>query len=488
MKLGEMTNQKVKIPGPGSFLGPFGATLSFFKDPIQFLNKAFNSHGRLIGVQTAPMATPPQPGYPGTVFLYGPELIKAVSKDYDSFQRTAMSHRLYPIGAVSSRQKAVTKIMTGLTHMPKEIHQRHRGMMNPLLSKSAVPEYFPNTVDIVNQTIAQWKPGETLDMSEEMLNLTLRISSRTMFGKHLENEGIKLGLLIEDWVRFVMSVGHLFPYDKPGFPYRSWLNLSQEIENETRRLINEFAVNHANEHTLIAKMIQARDGHGEGISAEDLVGHVSLLMWGSRDAVANAIVWTLFLLTQHPAIYADAVEEVQGVLHGTAPSVDQLEKMPFLNCVIKESLRLFPSFPITHRVVGQETALAGFTIPERTEIGMSVYHTHRIPELYEDPGKFSPERWNASSSNNLPLLSFGMGPRGCAGFNFGWQEMLIIIPTIIQKFRLELPAGARIDREIKVALIPKRGMPMKLNDMDNNFAASSGSVKGNVREMVTLEN
>ena len=146
------------------------------------------------------------------MFLYGPELIKEVSMDYESFHRTAMSHRLYPIGSISSRQEPVTKIMTGLTHMPKEIHQRHRKMIDPLLSKTMVPKYFQNFVDVTYETIAFWKPDETRNMSEEMLNLTLRISSRTIFGEHLEDEGFKLGLLIEDWVRFVMSIGHLFPF------------------------------------------------------------------------------------------------------------------------------------------------------------------------------------------------------------------------------------------------------------------------------------
>ena len=141
-------------------------------------------------------------------------------------------------------------------------------------------------------------------------------------------------------------------------------------------------------------MIQARDKNGKSMSEEDLVGHISLLMWGSRDAVANAIVWTLFLLTQHPSIYADVVSEVQAILKGTAPSIDKLNKMPLLESIIKESLRLFPSFPITHRVVGKERDLGGFTLPKRTEIGMSVYHTHRMPELYEDPRKFNPRRWN----------------------------------------------------------------------------------------------
>jgi cytochrome P450 len=376
--------------------------------------------------------------------------------------------------------------MTGLTHMPKEIHRRHRGMINPLLSKDTVPEYYEDFVDIVNETIEVWKPNEIRDMSKEMLNLTLRISSRIMFGRHLEDEGFKLGLMIENWVRFVMSVGHLFPYDIPGFPYRSWLNLSQEIENKTRTLIHDFDSNHKSEDTLLSKMIRATDIHGEGISEKDLIGHVSLLMWGSRDAVANAIVWTLFLLTQHPAIYADVVSEVHGILHGTAPTIEQLNKMPFLKCIIKESLRLFPPFPITHRVTGQERELGGYKIPVRTEIGMSVYHTHRIPELYEEPEKFNPHRWNSSSDNNPHLYSFGMGPRACAGFNFGWQEMLTIIPVIIQKFRLELLPGTRVDREIKVALIPQRGMPIKLCPMDNDFRAGRTALKGNVNEMVML--
>ena len=73
--MNDMAIRELKIPGPRFLLGSFGATLSFFKDPIKFLDKAFQHHGRLIGVHTAPMATPPQPGYPGTVFLYGPELI-----------------------------------------------------------------------------------------------------------------------------------------------------------------------------------------------------------------------------------------------------------------------------------------------------------------------------------------------------------------------------------------------------------------------------
>ena len=197
-------------------------------------------------------------------------------------------------------------------------------------------------------------------------------------------------------------------------------------------------------------MIKARDKNGQGISEEELIGHVSLLMWGSRDAVTNAIVWTLFLLTQHPDVYQDAISETEAILKGEAPEIEQLGNLPLLENIVKESLLLFPPFPITHRVTGRERELAGYTIPVRTEIGMSIYHTNRMPELYENPKKFNPNRWN--SKNPPPLLSFGMGPHGCVEFNSGWQELLIILPTLIQRFRFQPKPRIIVNGEVKVAL------------------------------------
>jgi len=88
-------------------------------------------------------------------------------------------------------------------------------------------------------------------------------------------------------------------------------------------------------------MIKARDKNGQGISEEELIGHVSLLMWGSRDAVTNAIVWTLFLLTQHPDVYQDAISETEAILKGEAPEIEQLGNLPLLENIVKKSLLLF---------------------------------------------------------------------------------------------------------------------------------------------------
>ena len=83
----------------------------------------------------------------------------------------------------------------------------------------------------------EWEVGETYDMSHEMRKLILRISARSLFGRADQAAGERVGLLIDEWVDFIMSEAHLVPIDLPGIPYRRWLNLSRQIEDATRRLI-----------------------------------------------------------------------------------------------------------------------------------------------------------------------------------------------------------------------------------------------------------
>ena len=108
------------MPGPHPFFGAYSAALSFFNDPIGYLDKLFGEYGNLVWVKTPRMATPPSRNHPGTVFLYGPDLIQQVVMKHDSYHRVAMSLGLYPVGKISSRQEPLTRIMTGLPYLQKD--------------------------------------------------------------------------------------------------------------------------------------------------------------------------------------------------------------------------------------------------------------------------------------------------------------------------------------------------------------------------------
>jgi cytochrome P450 len=474
------------IPGPRQFLGPLRAAISFFKDPIGYLDVLFGQYGTLVWVKTPPMATPPNPNFPGTVFLYGPTLMQQVVMKHDAYYRVAMSLGLYPVDKITERQEPVTRIMTGLPYLQKDEHRKHRRLMMPAFHKQAVQTYLQDMVTSTLEMFDHWKDSQRIDIAQQMLQLTMRITALTLFGQESVREGERVGNIVGKWIDYVMSLSHLLPYDLPGFRYRHWLDLSKEIETATRRLIEEKRASGATDHSLLSMLIRARDQDGSALSEDELIGHISLLLWGSRDASVYAAVWTFFLLSQHPEILADVVDELDQVLAGNSPSVEQLDQLPLLERVIKESLRLLPPFPVIHRVSAEANELGGYIIPAGAEVIMSTYHTHRIAEIYPDSLAFKPERWLTIEPNVFEFTPFSGGPRMCIGSSFAMQELKIILALVLQRYRLEFLPGTQVDRLVHVTLTPKNGMPMRVHMQDRQFKQGVGGVRGNIRNMVKL--
>jgi cytochrome P450 len=478
-------NIQATVPGPSSPFGRFAETLRIFSDPISYMEKQFAKYGPIVGVLTAPLTTPPSPDYPGTVFMYGPDPIREVCSDHDGYHRSAMSHRLYPANEVTARTQPLKCIMTGLAYQRGDTHRTHRRLIAPALHKQKVQTYFDATVWETQLLMDELRIGETYDMSRELFKLTLRISARTLFGLTDQANGKRIGQLIDRWVDFIMSVSHLFPFDRPGFPYHKWLNLSRDIEIATRRIINEKRASGADDDSLLSRLIRATDDDGARLSEDDLVGHISLMLWGSRDAAAAALTWALFLIPLHADVHAGIVRELDAVLAGAPPASEQIVQLPATERALKESLRILPPFPMLNRIASTHNQVGAYGIPAGTEIIMSIYHTHRMPELYSQPAAFLPQRWQTIDPQVFEYMPFGSGPRMCPGSSFAWQELMVVTAMLLQRYRFEVVDGARVDRIVKLALLPKQGLRMKLNVQDGEYAKSVKRVGGNLNEMVS---
>lgn len=466
--------------------GRRGAAFGFFRDPIGYLDTLFGTCGRLVLVDTPAMATAPRRDYPGTVYLYGPDLLQRVSMAHDAYHRVPMSLSLYPQPGAPPRQEPVTRIMTGLPLLRGDEHRRQRRLMMPALHGNSVRQYHAHMVSATQEMLNGWTLDERIDLSAQMLRLMMRISAVTLFGGQEVAKGERLGYVVEEWIKFVMSLGHLLPYDRRGFPYRRWLDLSAEIQTATRALIAEKRASGASDNSLLSMLIRARDDQGSTLSEDDLTGHISLLLWGSRDATVYGVVWTVFLLSQHPLVLADVVDELDATLGGAAPAPHQLEQLPMLDRVIKESLRLLPPFPVIHRVSTQDNDLAGNLIAAGSEIVMSVYHTHRAADVYPHPLAFDPDRWLSTFPSPFQYVPFGGGPRSCPGSSFALQEMRVVVAMLLQRYRFEFIPGTRIDRRVEVTLTPRGGMPFMVRRPDHQFRRGTGDVRGNIHQMLTL--
>jgi len=196
------------------------------------------------------------------------------------------------------------------------------------------------------------------------------------------------------------------------------------------------------------------------------------------------LTWTLFLLAQHPRVMEELMAELDQVLAGELPGKEQLEQLPFLECVIKESMRILPPVPFTIRAANRPTTIGPYPVPQGPRVICSHYLTHHMPEIYPEPESFRPERWRTIDPSQYEYLPFSAGPRACIGAMFAMQVLKISLATMLQKFRFKVVPGARIDQVVRITMVPGHGMPMSILPNDRQYEGSP--VKGNIREMVTL--
>jgi len=179
---------------------------------------------------------------------------------------------------------------------------------------------------------------------------------------------------------------------------------------------------------------------------------------------------------------------VDGVLHGEPPTVEQLQHLPLLDRVVKESMRVLPPAPWNARVLSQPMEFGGYALPSGTEVFVSIYHTHHMPELYPQPEVFDPGRWEHITPSIFEYQPFSAGPRMCIGASFAIMEIKIILAMLVQRYRLQCLLRSTVDRSGLIVITPRGGLPMIVHKQDRQFTRGVGGIRGNVREMVTLPN
>jgi cytochrome P450 len=166
--------------------------------------------------------------------------------------------------------------------------------------------------------------------------------------------------------------------------------------------------------------------------------------------------------------------EVEEVLGGREPELADLKRLEYTTMVIEEAMRLYPPAWVMEREAIEADEAGGFDIPKSSIVGVSPYILHRNPALYPNPEGFDPERFakNASAARGKHhYLPFGGGPRVCIGNAFAMMEMQIVVPMIVQRARLDLVPGFRLELDPSVTLRPKHGIPVTLRKLARSGSA-----------------
>jgi cytochrome P450 len=176
------------------------------------------------------------------------------------------------------------------------------------------------------------------------------------------------------------------------------------------------------------------------------------------------------LLAQHPEVEAKLHEELDTVLAGRQPTLADLPNLPYSLQIIKESMRLYPpAWVLNGRLALEDVQMGGYTVPKGSTVFISPYVMHHLPQYFDEPETFKPERFTAEFEKSLPryaYMPFGGGARVCIGNSFAMMEAQLILAAIAQRFRLELATDEPVQYKAKITLTPVDGIQMRLMERE----------------------
>lgn len=369
----------------------------------------------------------------------------------------------------------------GLLTNDGESWLRQRRLVQPAFHRRRIAEFSKLMTQATEQMMESWyvvaREGAAFEVNEEMVRLTLEIVGKSLFSVDLTREAETVG-------NAFTAVNRQFR-EFSSHPFGVWLMNATWLPR-TRRFMSNVAVldrvvndiiderrrlrrNGAGQtNDLLDLLMDARDEEtGKGMDDRQLRDEVMTLMLAGHETTSNALTWTLYLLSEHPAVREELEQEVDRVLAGRTPTFADIPQLAHTTMVLEESMRLYPPAYAVARTAADEDVVGGYKVEKGAVITLSPYVTHRHPEFWEAPDRFDPQRFSAERKAQRPryaYIPFGGGPRMCIGSNFAMTEATLILAMIVQRFRLDHVPEHPVELEPLITLRPRHGMVMRLRE------------------------
>jgi cytochrome P450 len=252
--------------------------------------------------------------------------------------------------------------------------------------------------------------------------------------------------------------------DLPFTLYGKRMSAKRRIDAFIYKLIRERKAEGQDRGDVLSMLLATQDEE-HPLSEQQIRDHVITFMAAGHETTANALNWTFYLLAQNPEPREKLLQELQTVLAGRAPTLNDLPNLPYTEWVINESMRVYPPVWMMGRKSLVPFEMGGYHFPAGMTFLFSQWVIHHHPDLWQDPNVFRPERWNPENGEKVQPWSyfpFGGGPRICIGMPFAQLEAKLLLATIMQRYTPHLIPGFPVVPKPRVTLRPKYGLRMKL--------------------------
>ncbi len=361
----------------------------------------------------------------------------------------------------------------GLLTSTGETWKRQRRLAQPAFHRHRIAGYANAMVAEAQRLATTWQEGETRNIQHDMMQVTLRIVVKTLFGTELQGQAEKTERALHELMTAFGGLGNsiwllLQTFGVPTPASRRYAQAIQALDEIIYDLIAQRRAqgDATTSDDLLSMLLHAQDEDGTGMNDAQLRDEVITMFIAGHETTALTLTWAFYLLATHPEKAKILHEELDHVLCGRAPALADLPALKYADAVVKEAMRLYPpAWMVDGRVAVQETVLGGFRIPKGAIMGISQWLTHRDPRFYQEPTAFQPERWLDGSLKDLPKYAyfpFGGGQRQCIGNSFAAIEAVLVLATLAQKFGVVKAWEGEPHLDAAITLRPRGGLNLRL--------------------------
>lgn len=309
-----------------------------------------------------------------------------------------------------------------------------------------------------------------VDVAKAMMDITFRIVTKALFGTGIDQLRLeRVDYIITEMQKYVITQvrqPYKIPWLKLTGKVRHYNALREETDKIVYDIINQRRQSKETHNDLLDMLLNSRyEDTGEAMNDKQLRDESMILIVAGHETSANALAWTLYLLSQHPEVEQKLLDEVNSIVGNRSITADDLMQLNYTRQVIQESMRLYPPAWIVDRQALEDDEVGGYLIPKNAITLLYIYGTHRNPKYWKDPDTFNPDRFSKENMKDLPnyaYFPFGGGPRLCIGNNFAMFEMQILLTQLVKQFTFTLEPNQIIEPQPMVTLRPRNGIKMKM--------------------------
>ena len=431
-----------------------GSALDLRRSQIETYERAMREHGDVVRLVVGP------PGLRfGLYCFFHPDGVRQV---------LAGPRQAYSKGNRFYREIAAT-FGWGLLTSEGDMWERQRRLVQPLFTRKTIATYSELMAEEAIAIAERWEGRRTVDANAETVRLSLRIVGRTIFGDDVEQAGAVL-----DWA-FPLLNRYTFrramspvatPSSWPTPENRRAASAREALYGVVDELVDRRKRSGADGDDLLSRLLNARDPEtGGAMDAQEVRDQALIFLLAGHETTSTALAFTFHLLGRYGDEQERVRSEVDAVLGGRPPGIDDFPALERTGMAIKEAMRLYPPAYATGRLLHMDDEIGGYPIPAGAFVAVSQWATHRHPRFWPDPERFDPTRFTRereAERHTYAYFPFGRGPRACIGSHFAMVESVIAVAAVLQRHRITSEPGEVALDTNGITLRPAGAVPIRL--------------------------